>query len=51
MSDEKLERIMATYKPVEGKTGYVWMGVNTIVKEEILREAYREHFAENDKRE
>ena len=51
MSGEKIERIIATYKPVKGKPGYVWVGVNTIVKKELLREAYREHFAENDKKE
>lgn len=50
MSDEKIDRIIATYKPVNGRPGYVWMGVKTIVKEEILREAYKEYFTEkNDK--
>lgn len=51
MSDEKIERIIATYRPVEGKPGYVWIGANAIVKKEILKEVYKEHFAENDKKE
>lgn len=46
MSDDKIERILATYKPVEGKPGYVWLGADTIVKLQVLREAYEEHFAE-----
>ena len=46
MSDEKLERILATYPPVEGKPGYVWFNkkLNQIVKLETLREAMEEHF-------
>lgn len=46
MSNEKIERILATYQPVEGKTGYVWMSENTIVKLDILRQIYEEEFAE-----
>lgn len=48
MSDEIINRILATYDPVEGKPGYVWMSRanNTIVKIEVLRQAYEEQFAE-----
>lgn len=43
MSDEKIERILGTYKPVEGLEGYVWVEEgNTYVKKEILREVYEE---------
>lgn len=44
MSDDKIERILATYRPVEGRQGYVWMSDNTIVKVSILREIYEEEF-------
>lgn len=44
MSDDKLEKILATYKPVEGKPGYVWLDKNNIVKLEIIREVYEEEF-------
>lgn len=45
MSNEKIERILATYKPVNDKPGYVWVTPgNTYVKIETLREAYEEHF-------
>lgn len=48
MSEELINRILATYEPVENKPGYVWMSKanNTIVKIEVLREAYEEQFAE-----
>lgn len=48
MSEDKIERILATYEPVEDKPGYVWVSKfnNTIVKLNVLREAYEEHFAE-----
>ena len=48
MSDELIDRILATYQPVEGKPGYVWMSRadNTIVKIEVLRQAYEKQFAE-----
>ena len=48
MSDELINRILATYQPVEGMPGYVWMSraSNRIVKIEILREAYEKQFAE-----
>lgn len=48
MSEELINRILATYEPVEDKPGYVWVskGNNTIVKIEVLREAYEEQFAE-----
>ena len=45
MSQEKIERILSTYKPVEGKLGYVWISKDTIVKLDILREVYEEQFA------
>lgn len=47
MSKELIERILATYEPVEGKPGYVWVKkYDTYVKLDILREAYKEEFAE-----
>lgn len=48
MSQEKIERILATYKPVEGRPGYVWVGVNTYTKLDTLREAYEEYFSEHE---
>lgn len=44
MSDDKLEKILATYKPVEEKPGYVWLDANHIVKQKTLREVYEEEF-------
>lgn len=46
MSDDKLERILATYPPVDGKPGYVWFSKANlqIVKLEVLREAMQEYF-------
>lgn len=44
MSEDKLEKILATYKPVEGKPGYVWFDEDHIVKLKILREVYEEEF-------
>lgn len=46
MSEDKIERILATYEPVEGKPGYVWFSKenNTVIKLSVLREAYKEHF-------
>ena len=48
MSKDKIERILETYEPVEDKPGYVWMSKanNTIVKIEVLRQAYEKQFAE-----
>ncbi len=47
MSNELIERILATYEPVEGKPGYVWIKkFDTYVKLDILREVYEEEFAE-----
>ncbi len=47
MSKEKIERILATYEPVEGKPGCVWIKkYDTYVKLDILREAYEEYFSE-----
>lgn len=46
MSDEKIERILATYEPVEGKPGYVWVNEDTIIKLDMLRQAYEENFRE-----
>lgn len=46
MSNEKIERILSTYPPVEDMPGYVWVNKGTYVKLSILREAYEEHFAE-----
>ncbi len=47
MSDEMIERILATYDPVEDKPGYVWIKkYETYVKIDILREVYEEEFAE-----
>lgn len=51
MSKEKIERILKTYPPVEGKPGYVWFNKDTIVELKILREAYEEFFEEKDGRE
>lgn len=47
MSEDKLERILATYEPVEGKPGYVWFSKrnNQIIRLDILREAYIESFS------
>lgn len=49
MSAEQIERILATYPPVEDMPGYVWVNKNdrTYVKLEILREVYEEYFQEN----
>ena len=44
MSKDKLERILATYPPVEGRPGYVWVNNNTIVELKFLREQYEEAF-------
>ena len=45
MSHEKIERILSTYPPVEGKPGYVWVSKEkTYVKIDVLREAYEEKF-------
>ena len=46
MSNEKIERILATYPPVDGKPGYVWFSEQNlqIVKLEVLREVMEEHF-------
>lgn len=49
MSSEKIERILATYKEVEGKPGYVWFSKDTIVKKETLRAIYEEEFREKVK--
>jgi hypothetical protein len=46
MSSEQIEKILATYPPVEGKSGYVWFNKNSIVKLKTLREAYEEEFKE-----
>ena len=48
MSKEKIDRILSTYPPVEGKPGYVWLNKRdkSIVKLDVLREAYEEYFAE-----
>ena len=51
MSSEKIDRIMATYKPVANMPGYVWMDCYTYVKASTLREAYEEAFKdEKEKR-
>ena len=48
MSKDKIEKILATYEPVDDKPGYVWFSRNnnTIVKLSTLRKSYEEHFAE-----
>ena len=46
MSKDKIEEILATYPPVEGKPGYVWLDKNRIVKLEWLKEEYKKHFEE-----
>ena len=51
MSKEKIERILNTYRPVEGKPGYVWFSNYTIIELQTLREAYEEFFEEKDGRE
>lgn len=45
MSTDKLERILATYPPVDGKPGYVWFSRRNlqIIKKEALREAIKEY--------
>lgn len=48
MSAEQIERILSTYRPVEGKPGYVWIQYGkSYVKLQTLREAYEEYFSEN----
>ena len=44
MSTDKLERILATYPPVEDKPGYVWVSRQNlqIIKIDTLREAIKE---------
>jgi hypothetical protein len=44
MSQEKIERILATYKPVHNMPGYVWFDSESVIKLEILREVYEEEF-------
>jgi hypothetical protein len=46
MCEDRLEAILATYPPVEGKPGYVWFSRanHQIVRIDVLREAYKEHF-------
>lgn len=46
MSEDLIERILATYEPVEGRPGYVWMNKanNTIVKIDVLRAVYKDEF-------
>ena len=44
MSDDKIERILSTYPPVEGRPGWVWFSKHDICKLEDLREAYKELF-------
>lgn len=44
MSDEKVERILASYKPVEGRPGYVWVSHDSIAELKIVREIYEEYF-------
>lgn len=47
MSEELINRILATYEPVEDKPGYVWVSKGkTYVNIEVLREAYEEQFSE-----
>lgn len=47
MSEDKIERILATYRPVEDMPGYVWINYgSSYVKIDVLREAYEEHFKE-----
>lgn len=45
MSTDKLERILATYPPVEDKPGYVWFSRQNlqIIKIDTLREAIKEY--------
>lgn len=46
MSEELIERILATYEPVADKPGYVWVSKGkTYIKIEVLREAYEEQFS------
>lgn len=50
MSEELINRILATYEPVEDKPGCVWVTKGkTYVKIDVLREAYEEQFAERAK--
>ena len=46
MSSEKIEKILKSYPPVEGRPGYVWFSRanNQIVHIDILRQAYEESF-------
>ena len=45
MCNDKLECILATYPPVDGKPGYVWFSRRNlqIIKKETLREAIKEY--------
>lgn len=45
MSSEKIERILATYKPVADKPGYVWVSDDAIVELNVIRKIYEEQFA------
>ena len=50
MNKEEINKILATYEPVENKPGYVWFSKTNyqIIKLETLREAYEEFFEEKE---
>ena len=47
MSNDKIEKILATYPPVKDKPGYVWWDKTHIVKLKTLRSVYEEEFEES----
>ena len=48
MSDENIERILATYPPVKDKPGYVWVDKYHYIKLENLREEYEQRYGVNE---
>ena len=44
MSKDKIEEILATYLPVEGKPGWVWVNKDTIAEKKDIKEAYKDSF-------
>lgn len=50
MSNDKIERILSTYEPVDGLEGYVWIKEgHTYIKKEILKEVYEEYLRNEGK--
>lgn len=50
MSNDKIERILSTYEPVDGLEGYVWIQKgSTYIKKAILKEVYEEYLRNEGK--